>query len=364
MKKATIVLPTYNEAENITLVLADIFKQKIPSWETSVLVVDDNSPDGTGKIVASLQKKYPRLHLLKGTKQGLGVAYTRGFAHVLTKMKADVMFEMDADLSHPPALLKSFLHEIDAGADFVIGSRYVAGGGTPDFTLFRVLNSRVANLFARYVAGMHKVHDCTSGFRAIKTSVIKKIDFDSLGAKGYSFQQNLLYEALQQNIKVAEVPLVFLQRTKGESKMRFSDMKEFVSNSLRLGLRTWKRFLKFCIVGGLGVLVNMGILYLLTENFGLTYKLSSLFAIQTAIISNFVFNNLWTFKKSTNESSCLVKFFKFEGVSVVGALINWGVLVGLTELAGVHYLVSNLIGILVGTLWNYLVNVQYTWREN
>jgi len=363
MKRATIVLPTYNEAKNITSVLEQIFSQKTPKWNVDVLVVDDNSPDGTGKIVAKLQKKYSKLHLLKGSKQGLGVAYTRGFDYVKKNMKADALFEMDADLSHPPKLIPLFLKKIDEGADFVIGSRYVKGGGTPDFTLFRVLNSRVANLFARFVAGMHQVKDCTSGFRAIKMSVINKINFDTLDAKGYSFQQNLLYESLQQKIKVAEVPLIFYQRTEGESKMRTKDMIEFVQNSLKLGLRTWERFLKFCLVGGTGVIVNTGILFLLTTTFGIEYKISSIFAIQIAIITNFILNNIWTFKKSTNESHTLTKFFKFEGISLIGALINWGILVGLTEFAGMYYLFSNLIGIIIATGWNYLMNVLFTWKN-
>jgi dolichol-phosphate mannosyltransferase len=363
MRRATIVLPTYNEAENIKPVLEQIFKQKTPGWKITVLVVDDNSPDGTSAIVEQLQKKYSSLSLLKGTKQGLGVAYTRGFAQAQKKYKPEVIFEMDADLSHPPKMIPEFLKEVEKGADFVIGSRYVRGGGTPDFTLFRKLNSRVANVFARFVAGMHKVKDCTSGYRAIKTSIIKKIDFEALGAKGYSFQQNLLYEALQQGIKVAEIPLMFYQRTKGESKMRVKDMAEFIKNSLRLGFRTWKRFIKFCIVGGSGVIVNMGVLYALTELLSVEYKISSIFAIQTAIITNFAFNNAWTFNKSTNKSPLLIKFAKFEAISIVGAVINWGVLVGLTELAGIYYILSNLIGIIIATVWNYTMNVFYTWKN-
>lgn len=363
MKQATIVLPTYNEAKNISQVLEQIFAQKIKNWNITVLVVDDNSPDGTGKLVAKLQKKYKKLHLLKGTKQGLGVAYTRGFAYVQKNLKSEVIFEMDADLSHPAKLIPEFLKRIDEGADFVIGSRYVKGGGTPDFTFFRVLNSKVANLFARYIAGMRQVKDCTSGFRAIKTSVIQKIDFVTLGAKGYSFQQNLLYEALQQKIKVAEVPLVFYQRTEGESKMRMKDMVEFVQNSLKLGFRTWEQFIKFCIVGGSGVIVNEGLLSLLTYVGGLQYQISSIIAIQASIITNFIFNNKWTFKKSSNESHVMTKFAKFEGVSLIGAAINWGILVTLTEFAGMHILLSNLIGIIVATAWNYIINVFYTWKN-
>ncbi len=363
MKTACIVLPTYNEAANIKEILTQIFAVKKKGWSISVLVVDDKSPDGTAKIVKELQKKYKKLHMITGDKQGLGVAYTRGFKHVLKHIKSDCVFEMDADHSHPPQDIPLYLSKIDEGYDFIIGSRYIPGGDTPDWGLSRKLISGGGNFFARIVAGLYKVHDCTSGFRAISTAFLKKLDFNRLGAKGYSFQMNLLYEAVVGGWRVTEVPLVFYDRQLGNSKMRIKDMTEFFFNSFKLRLRSWARFIRFCVVGGTGVLVNMGFLLLFTELLGIDYKISSIFAIELAIIWNFILNDKWTFKKSTNQSSVFSKFLKFQVISIVGALINWGILILFTEVVGIYYLISNLIGIGVAVIWNFLANHLYTWRD-
>lgn len=365
-KSACIVLPTYNEAQNIEHLLKEIFSitKSIKNWNIFVLVVDDKSPDGTGKIVKKLQNKYPKLHLLEGNKQGLGVAYVRGFKYAIKKFEPDVLFEMDADFSHPPKLIPKFLSKITQGADFVVGSRYVKGGATPDWGITRKIISKGGNFFARVVAGIYKIHDCTSGYRAIRTDLLKKMNLDLLGAKGYSFQMNLLYEAKQKKAKFSEIPLVFPDRTKGKSKMSHKDLIEFFFNSFRLRLRTWDRLIKFCIVGGTGVIVNTGVLFLLTDVFHITYMISSIFAIELAILWNFFLNNIWTFKKSTNKSSIGTKILKFHGVSIIGALINWGILVLFTDVIfHLYYIISNLIGIAVATAWNYLVNTYYTWRD-
>ena len=366
MKNYCIVLPTYNEAENIEKLIVKIFSEAktINGWKINILVVDDKSPDGTGKIVKKLKKKFDLLHLLEGDKQGLGVAYIRGFKYAMAKIKPDALFEMDADFSHPPKLIASFLKGIDEGYDFIIGSRYIPGGATPDWNFSRKLISGGGNFFARVVAGLMEIHDCTSGFRCISSKLIKKIDLDKLGAKGYSFQMNLLYEAKVSGAKFKEVPLVFPDRTKGKSKMKSSDIIEFFFNSFRLRLRTWEKLIKFCIVGGTGVIVNTGILALLKEIVHIDYRIASIFAIELAIVWNFFLNDAWTFKKSTNKSNTFTKMMKFHGVSIVGAIINWGVLVLLTDLAHIFYIISNLIGIIVATAWNYIVNINYTWRED
>jgi len=362
MSIACIVLPTYNEAENVIDLIPQIFSTKTPKWELHILVVDDNSPDGTAKIITEQQKTYKRLHLIKGKKQGLGVAYIRGFQYAMKEIKPQVILEMDADHSHPPKLIPLFL-KATQGSDLVIGSRYIKGGATPDWNLMRKTISAGGNFFARVVAGLYSIHDCTSGFRAIKTSLLKKIKLKRLGAKGYSFQMNLLYECVRAGAKVEEIPLVFPDRTKGKSKMRSKDLIEFFFNSFKLRLRTWERLVKFCIIGGTGVFINTGILTGLTELVGIPYQVSSIFAIESAIIWNFYLNNKWTFKKSKNTSTTRTKLLKFNMVSIVGALINWGILILFTELTGTPYLISNLIGIFVATAWNYLANVNYTWRE-
>jgi len=232
MKKAVIVLPTYNEKENIMPILKAILKQqkKVTGYQLHVLVVDDSSPDGTGEIVKKHSKTHQTIHLLTGQKQGLGAAYIRGFRYALKELHADVLIEMDADFSHNPNDLPKLLKEIDDGYDFVIGSRYIPGGSIPaNWSLLRKSNSKWGNIFARRVAGLTAINDCTGGFRAINKSLIKSIDLNNLQVKGYAFQISLLYQAIKNNANIKETPIKFIDRVKGESKIRLSDISEFIA---------------------------------------------------------------------------------------------------------------------------------------
>tara|TARA_Y100000034_G_scaffold133312_1_gene198439 strand:- start:405 stop:1121 length:717 start_codon:yes stop_codon:yes gene_type:complete len=233
--KACIIIPTYNEKENIGGLLEELLEgfKKIKNFDMSILVVDDNSPDGTQEIV----KKYldsKQIFMLTGEKNGLGSAYIKGFNYVLDKLKADVLFEMDADFSHKPEDVPKFLKEIENGYDFVIGSRYISGGEIPDWGFIRKSISSGGNFFARIVAGLYTVHDCTSGFRAIRTDLIKQIKLDKLEVEGYAFQMNLLHNAIKLGAKIKEIPIVFNDRNLGTSKMRLKDLREFFFNSFKL----------------------------------------------------------------------------------------------------------------------------------
>ncbi len=245
MKNLVIVLPTYNERDNIRKILDAIFAQKIRlnGFDLSVLVVDDSSPDGTAEIVKTYQTIYPNLELLKGKKQGLGTAYIRGFKHAMNRMKADVIFEMDADFSHNPDDIPRLAVETLYGADFVIGSRYIPGGSIPShWSKLRVANSKWGNIFARHVAGLGKIKDCTSGFRAIKVDLLRKIKLNKLSVKGYAFQISLLHAAINNGARITEVPINFRDRVEGESKLRIGDITEFVVNSFLLRFPVIKPF--------------------------------------------------------------------------------------------------------------------------
>ena len=229
--KVVIIVPTYNERDNIaTLIeaLEDQFAHM--THDMHILVVDDKSPDGTGEMVRELMTSRSNVHLLEGEKHGLGAAYIRGMQYVINRMDADAVFEMDADLSHDPADIPRMMAVFNH-ADFVIGSRYVPGGSIPDeWGWHRQMISRIGNLVTRYLAGMSSVRDCTAGFRVIRTSIIRQIDFTHMRAKGYAFQVALLSEAILLGAVVQEIPVRFVDRKHGESKLGLYDILEFIVN--------------------------------------------------------------------------------------------------------------------------------------
>ena len=239
MRTSCIVLPTFNEAENVRALIPRIFAAtgSVPGHEVHVLVVDDGSPDGTQDVVRELMAGHPRLHLVTGTKQGLGVAYRRGFAHALQWLRADLVLQMDADLQHPPALLPLFLRLADAGYGVVIGSRFAPGGTTPGLGRHRRAISRVGNALVRWLGGLPSLHDCTSGYRCIRAEVLRRCDFSLLATRGYAFQTSLLSELLRNGARPIEVPMAFGERTYGRSKLTLRDELEFLGNVLLLRLR-------------------------------------------------------------------------------------------------------------------------------
>lgn len=234
-----VILPTYNEAENIETIISKVILQgaEMKQAKLQILVVDDNSPDGTAKIVRAYTQSNPHIHLLLGEKQGLGVAYKRGIKYAVNVLKADYIYTMDSDGSHDITRIPVFYKELLKGTDMVVGSRYVEGGGIPEnWGFVRVVNSKVANFIARNVGGLKGVKDCTGGFRAINTQVLKKVNLDKLNAKGYCFQINILNEMLKAGAKVKEVPFQFKDRTNGESKYRIQDIFEFIAFSIKMRL--------------------------------------------------------------------------------------------------------------------------------
>jgi dolichol-phosphate mannosyltransferase len=212
--KSLIVIPTYNERENIEALLGDILRV---APATDILVIDDHSPDGTGALVDALAARDARLRALhRPGKLGLGTAYVRGFQYALAH-GYDLVFEMDADFSHDPKYLPDFFAAIER-ADLVIGSRYVAGGGTPNWSPLRKLISGGGNRFARLVLRL-PVRDCTGGYRCYRTAALRGVDLGLIRAQGYAFQVELAYVFWKRGLRIREVPIVFLDRRVGKSKM-------------------------------------------------------------------------------------------------------------------------------------------------
>lgn len=237
-----VVLPTYNERENIGPLLEAILshRERLGGVNLSVLVVDDLSPDGTGDVVRAYSAGSAHVHLLSGDKKrGLGTAYKRGLLHAMRDLKADIVFQMDADFSHDPQDIPRLLAEARGGSDFVIGSRYVVGGSIPsDWSLLRKAISRWGNIFARRVAGLRGVRDCTSGYRAIRVGALERVELDTLADTGYIFIMSLLYEAVQSGASVAEIPIRYTERRYGQSKLGLADISEFIVKVFSLRLKS------------------------------------------------------------------------------------------------------------------------------
>ncbi len=212
--KALIVIPTYNERENITPIVEAILRY---APQVDILVVDDSSPDGTGEIADALHERFPNVSALHRTgKLGLGTAYVAGFRYAL-EHGYDLVFEMDADFSHDPRYLPDFLAEAEH-ADLVIGSRYVKGGGTPNWSLLRRFISGGGNVFARVMLNL-PIKDATAGYRCYRRKVLTTLDLGSITSQGYAFQVELAYQTLRHGFRVSEVPIIFVDRRVGKSKM-------------------------------------------------------------------------------------------------------------------------------------------------
>ena len=210
-----VVLPTYNESENIARLLTQL-RTVLPDGR--LYVVDDNSPDGTGDIAERCARELGGIEVLhRPGKQGLGSAYRQGFAHVIAQ-GVDVVVSMDVDFSHDPLVIPAMLAAIEAGSDAVIGSRYVTGGGTKNWPLHRRLLSRWGNLYTASVLGV-KVRDCTSGFRAYRATALASIAPETTKAEGYAFLSELVVRLSRRGLKISEVPILFVDRENGTSKM-------------------------------------------------------------------------------------------------------------------------------------------------
>jgi dolichol-phosphate mannosyltransferase len=355
--EVSVVIPTYNEIENIEP-LVDEIHGELEDRDFEIVIVDDDSPDGTAEKVSNMQESRDFLKLVERKKKsGIGSAHRRGFR----ESKGDFVVQMDADFSHPPRYIRDLLEALEEGADVAVGSRYVEGGDRKD-PLHRRIFPLVGSYLYRYGLGF-PVKDFTSGFKAYRREVVEE-EFDNSLPDGFHFQAASLLRIVEDGYEVVEVPIEFEERRAGKPKY---DHMDLVKNAWFFGkqfIRKNQRPLKFGTVGASGVIVNMGLLYTLTEFAGLFYLFSSAIAVETSIIWNFFWNETWTFSEIGKET--WRKFFerlaKFNTVSLVGLGLNLAILFALTEFAGLHYLISNVFAIMAVFAWNYLGNVKWTWN--
>jgi dolichol-phosphate mannosyltransferase len=233
-ERAVVIIPTYDEAANIAQIVPEVLEQ---DERLDVLVVDDNSPDGTGQIAEKLSAENNRIHVIhREGKLGLGTAYLEGFKWALAR-DYDYVLEMDADFSHNPKHLPEFLAAI-VDADLVLGSRYLSRRVTVvNWPMTRLLLSYGANIYAKLVTG-HKLYDATGGFKCFRRGVLEAIDLDAVGSNGYAFQIEMSFRAKRKGFKIVEIPIVFVDRTDGESKMSGKIIREAVWMVWRLRIHS------------------------------------------------------------------------------------------------------------------------------
>lgn len=384
MNKVVIVVPTYNEAGNVRAVTTALAKI-IPlcqSYDVHILFVDDNSPDGTGEEIAKLIKKYSFVHLLHNKRKGgLGHAYKKGFTYAIDKYHADILFEFDADLQHDPRIIPSMLAAIESGADLVLGSRYVKGGGIPPkWKIHRKFLSVVGNIFIQVVMANFRIHDWTTGYRAIRKEVITAVMPRLKGKvfEGYSWQTGFLVKTLELGFRVHEVPFVFVDRTFGKSKLG----PEYMINNfvyiitVRMKQIMRSRIFKFVMVGGTGALIQFVALHFFRRV--LPFQLAFFLAIETAILSNFTWNNLWTFADRRLKAIQLpLKFLQFNLASAGSIIIQQTIALAGENLIGLYtvYTFPNTpytldtgalfaaTGILIGMFWNFFAYNRLIWKK-
>lgn len=228
--KTIIIIPTYNERENIAELVERIFKLNIPDLE--IIFVDDNSPDGTGDLISQFSQKHPIILIPRPSKLGLGSAYIAGFKKALAD-GADFVFEMDADLSHAPEDIPALLEAVKNGADLAVGSRRVADGKIIGWNMRRHFTSAAAAAFARFFLRL-KTRDVTAGFRCYRRDILEKINLEKIKSNGYAFQEEMLFRVEHLNGKIKEIPVIFNDRQQGKSKLSFKDITEFFLTMARL----------------------------------------------------------------------------------------------------------------------------------
>ncbi|MDQ0261228.1 polyprenol monophosphomannose synthase [Sinomonas atrocyanea] len=227
------IIPTYNELDSLPRTLGRL-RAAVPA--SDVLVADDNSPDGTGALADRIAAEDPQVHVMhRRGKEGLGAAYIAGFRWALER-DYDVIVEMDADGSHQPEQLPALLSAVEDGADLVIGSRWVRGGSVVNWPFYRQLISRTGSTYARLMLGLG-LRDITAGYRAFRRTTLEKLDFDSIESKGYGFQVDLAWRVARMGLSVVEVPVTFVERELGSSKMSGNIVVEAMINVTRWGLR-------------------------------------------------------------------------------------------------------------------------------
>lgn len=362
--KFSLIIPSYNEGDNIqeiVRILSQLLNTTIPG-EYELIVVDDNSPDGTWKLAQELTAEYPQLRVMRRqTEKGLSTAVIRGWQVA----RGEILGVIDADLQHPPEVLLNLWQEIERGADLATASRHVEGGGVSEWSIIRRFLSRGAQMLGLMILPevISRLSDPMSGYFMVRRDAIVG---KSLSPVGYKI---LIEVAARGNIRwIGEVGYVFRERQAGESKVTWKQYIEYIQHLLGLRLDLWpvKRFIRFGISGFSGVFVDFGVFYLLRTVLGLALTRSTICSSEIAIINNFLWNDLWTFKDISRGQKGWRKRFKrllkFNVICLSGLIINVLLVNLMFNVLGVNEYLAKLIAIASVTFWNFWFNLKLSWR--
>ncbi|KOP27623.1 sulfonate ABC transporter permease [Hapalosiphon sp. MRB220] len=371
----SLIIPTYNEAANIEKIihrLTQLLDERIPE-NYELIVVDDDSLDGTWQVAQSLMQQYPQLQVMRRQhEKGLSSAVIRGWQVA----KGNILGVIDGDLQHPPHVLLQLLDAIVQGVDLAVASRHVNGGGVSSWNLTRRFLSRGAQLLGLIIlpSVVGRVSDPMSGYFLLRRQSIANVTLNPVGYK-------ILLEVIGRGrIKqIAEVGYVFCERKQGESKVTWKQYLEYIHHLLRLRLSTGHigrlsqnfpvgRFVRFGLVGLSGVFVDMAVLYLLSDptTLGLPLTRSKIFAGEIAIFNNFLWNDAWTFADVAMQQNSwrqrMKRFLKFNIICLAGLVLNVLVLNLVFNFMIRNRYIANLIAIAIATIWNFWVNLKLSWR--
>jgi len=360
--KVSVILPTYNEADNIELLLPMLKRvlEEVAGDSYEIIVVDDDSPDRTAEVALRVARDAGIADkvrvLVRRGERGLASAVIEGFK----ASKGEYLIVMDADLQHPPDKVKDICQELERGADVVVATRFAKGGRDAGLSLPRKILSKGASLVGKLlVPQIRPLSDPMSGFFGLRRSVIEG-RLEKMRPRGFKILLEVMVKGKYDRRNVREVPIVFGKRARGESKLGASEVFDYLAHVLSLNEY---RILKFMLVGVSGIFVNQGVLWATHYRAGLPLYLAGAAAIETSILSNFTLNSLVTFRGEAYRGTVASRLFKYHVATAVGAAINYATLLLLSHLLHVSPLTSNLIGILLGFLANYALSEHYVWER-
>lgn len=391
-KKVSVVLPTFNERDNIEKFISDVLNQQkdLPGWEIHLVIADDvRSNDGTFEIARDMAEKNKYIHAIK-VDPGLGVALIKGHQYALEHIKPDVLAQLDADGQVDVIVLPKLVKAIEEGYNLTLGSRFVEGG-VNRLSLSRRIFSAGASWFVRVVMGPWKIKEVTNSARAFTPELFRKINLHRLPWREKTFivQPAFLHEAILAGAKYKEVPLIFKNRAEGYSKNKTINYTyDVITYSIDARLNDWgfnvpffkatrraKTLIKFGIVGFSGTAVDFFFYKLFIWYWALTPAWSKGISTETAIINNFILNNVWTFRHRKTTDNLWVRFIKFNGVSLIGLMIavlivkvmhdffgDGFVDVGFRKIAyNNFYFFATIPPVMI---WNFIANHLFTWKES